>query len=190
MWSTLAFLGVGLVITLIAQSSTVSTALILSLSATTDLPIISAAAAIIGANIGSTITAIYGAMGATANAKRAASAHILFNVTAGIVSFALLPFLVQFLDIFIEFFKMDSSDATKLAVLGVLLMIPLAKYIARFLEKCFTKDDILIEKPKYLDDNLLSMPPLAIEALSKELDRFRDLLITSVRGFVSYLHEE
>lgn len=197
MWSTLAFLGVGLVITLIAQSSTVSTALILSLSATTDLPIISAAAAIIGANIGSTITAIYGAMGATANAKRAASAHILFNVTAGIVSFALLPFLVQFLDIFIEFFKMDSSDATKLAlfhtlfnVLGVLLMIPLAKYIAQFLEKCFTKDDILIEKPKYLDDNLLSMPPLAIEALSKELDRFRDLLITSVRGFVSYLHEE
>ena len=136
-------------------------------------------------------------MGATANAKRAASAHILFNVTAGIVSFALLPFLVQFLDIFIEFFKMDSSDATKLAlfhtlfnVLGVLLMIPLAKYIAQFLEKCFTKDDILIEKPKYLDDNLLSMPPLAIEALSKELDRFRDLLITSVRGFVSYLHEE
>jgi len=48
MWSTLAFLGVGLVITLLAQSSTVSTALILSLSATTDLPIISAAAAIIG----------------------------------------------------------------------------------------------------------------------------------------------
>ena len=75
----------------------------------------------------------------------------------------------------------------------IILMIKAGEAVDAMIAKLIPlleKDDILIEKPKYLDDNLLSMPPLAIEALSKELDRFRDLLITSVRGFVSYLHEE
>lgn len=69
-------------------------------------------------------------------------------------------------------------------------MIPLAKHIGNFLLKCFTQNDIQIEKPQYLDETLLPMPSLAIESLAKELDRYRDLLITSLRGFISYIKGE
>ena len=77
------------------QSSSASTATILTLASTTTMPLTEAAAAIIGANIGSSLTAAIAAIGATASAKRAASAHVLFSVIASIFVFGIFPWFVN-----------------------------------------------------------------------------------------------
>lgn len=181
MWvlSVLGFFLGWLVLTLIMQSSSASTAAILTLASTTAMPLTEAAAAVIGANIGSSITAMIAAIGATAGAKRAASAHVLFNIVTASVALLILPWLVQSLDVLWPILGLDGSIATDLAlfhttfnILWVLLMIPLAPYMTRFLMERFKKWEASIAVAKYLDSNLLNMPSLAVESLYKELERY------------------
>ncbi|OPZ31873.1 MAG: Na+/Pi-cotransporter [Bacteroidetes bacterium ADurb.BinA174] len=79
-WSTLFYLLIGTVLTLIVQSSsaTVALTLIMATKGWIDFP--SAAAMILGENIGTTITANLAAIPANISAKRAAFSHFLFNV--------------------------------------------------------------------------------------------------------------
>lgn len=69
-------------------------------------------------------------------------------------------------------------------------MIPLGNIFAKFLSQRFTQDEAKIEKPQYIDDTLLSHPSLAMEALIKEMERYRGMLIVSLRGFISYLQNQ
>lgn len=179
-FSVLGFFFWGLILTLIMQSSSASTAAILTLASTTALPLTEAAAAVIGANIGSSVTAMIAAIGATAWAKRAASVHVLFNIVTATVALMLLPWIVPFIELLWPMLGLDGSIATDLAlfhttfnVLWVLLMIPLAGYMSRFLMKRFTKwESDNTQITQYLDDTLLSLPSLAIESLYKELERY------------------
>ncbi len=79
-WSVLSFLMIGTVLTIVVQSSsaTVALTLIMATKGWIDFP--SAAAMIMGENIGTTITANLAAIPANISAKRAAFAHFMFNV--------------------------------------------------------------------------------------------------------------
>ena len=92
-----------------------------------------AAAVIIGANIGTTATALLAAIGATPNARRVAAAHVIFNVLTACVALALLPWLIGALATARAALGLAPDAAAKLALfhttfnlLGVLLMWPLA----------------------------------------------------------------
>lgn len=78
-WSVLFFLLVGTILTIIVQSSsaTIALTLIMAVKGWIDFP--SAAAMIMGENLGTTITANIAAIPANISAKRAAFAHFLFN---------------------------------------------------------------------------------------------------------------
>jgi len=78
--STLLFLLVGTVLTLIVQSSSATVALTLIMAAKGWIDFPSAAAMILGENIGTTITANLAAIPANISAKRAAFSHLMFNV--------------------------------------------------------------------------------------------------------------
>lgn len=69
-------------------------------------------------------------------------------------------------------------------------MIPLSGFMAKFLEKRFTKNEENIEKPKYIDDTLLDAPALAVESLQKELERYRDILISTLRGLIARIQNK
>lgn len=195
--SVIIFLFAGFLLTVLMQSSSVSIAVIMTLAMTAGLPMTEAASAIIGANIGTTITALFAAIGGTANAKRTASAHILFSVITGMIAIFILPFMLMFLDWVMQSLRLEDTAATELAVFhtafnlfGVLIMIFISKHLANLLEEMFTSSNVIVEKPQYLDTTLLDAPQLAVEALRKELDRYRDLLVWSLRGFISYLRWE
>ena len=81
------------------QSSSAAIAVILTIASTTNIPLQEAASSVIGANIGTTLTAILAGIGATANAKRTAYAHVVFNIMTGIVALSILHWIVGFLDI-------------------------------------------------------------------------------------------
>ncbi|MGI6233483.1 MAG: Na/Pi cotransporter family protein [Prevotella sp.] len=79
-WSIIAFLIVGTVITCIVQSSAAVMAITIMLCSTGVLPIYLGIALVLGENIGTTATANLAALGANTQARRAALAHLVFNV--------------------------------------------------------------------------------------------------------------
>lgn len=79
-WTILIFLAIGTVITCIVQSSAAVMAITILLCSTGVLPIYMGIALVMGENIGTTATANLAALGANTQARRAALAHLLFNV--------------------------------------------------------------------------------------------------------------
>ena len=76
----LAFLAAGTIITCVVQSSAAVMAITILLCSTGVLPIYMGIALVMGENIGTTATANLAALGAGTEARRAALAHLLFNV--------------------------------------------------------------------------------------------------------------
>lgn len=168
----------GILMTVMMQSSSASLTIALTAAQGGLISIEAAAAVVIGANVGTTVTALIAAIGATPNAKRAASAHVLFNVLTGIVALLLLPWLIDFIGMLREWLEMDVAPAATLALfhtvfnlLGVALMWPLVGRLTRFLERRFRTAEEDESRPRYLDANVAEVPALAIDALTREVRR-------------------
>ncbi len=187
LWSVFGFILAGLLLTVLMQSSAASLTIVLTLAESGVLPLPEAAAAVIGANIGTTVTALLAALGATPAARRAAAAHILFNVLTGAVAFVLLPALIGIVDLLGDAFALGSSPAVGLAlfhtvfnVLGVILMWPLGDPLAAFLLRRFRTREETISQPHFLDRNVASVPSLAADALRRELVRLGGMAVGGV----------
>lgn len=81
----------GCVLTLILQSSSATLGITIGLAATGVIPFTTAAALVLGENIGTTITVILASIGANTTAKRSAAAHVLFNLIGVAWITALFP---------------------------------------------------------------------------------------------------
>lgn len=96
--STLLFIGIGALLTVIVQSSSASTAITLVMVANGWISFPIAAAMVLGENVGTTITANMAALVANNNAKRAARFHFLFNVVGVIWMLFAFNWVIQFLE--------------------------------------------------------------------------------------------
>lgn len=185
----LAQLGIGVLLTVMMQSSSAAMAITLTAAQGGLVDLQGGAAVVIGANIGTTVTALIAVIDATSNARRAAAAHVVFNVTAAIVALLMLPWLVDALAWLRELLGRDRDPASGLALfhtsfnlIGVLVMWPIASALARRLEGLFGDHDGDEARPRFLDDNVLAVPTLAIDALARELERAEGLALRIVRG--------
>ena len=176
--AVLAQLLVGMVMTMLMQSSSASIAIALTAAQGGLVPLHGAAAVVIGANIGTTVTAVLATLKATSNARRAAAAHVLFNVLTGVVALALLPWLVDELRRGAERLGHASDAAAVLALfhttfnlLGVLLMWPLTARLTQWLQARFHDREEAEGAPRHLDTTVQSVPALAAEALEREVAR-------------------
>jgi len=136
-----AFIGIGFVLTAMIQSSSAATAIVLSALYVHILSFEQAAAMVIGTNIGTTVTAMIGAIGGIPDKKRVALAHFIFNFITAIVAFLILTPLTQFM---MSFQGLKHDPVTALALfhtifnlLGVVLLIPFISLMAKFLQKLF-----------------------------------------------------
>ena len=93
--STLIFLVIGTVLTVIVQSSSATVAITLIMCSRGWIGFESAAAMIMGENIGTTITANIAAFSANVSAKRAAFAHLMFNILGVIWMLFIFKFFVN-----------------------------------------------------------------------------------------------
>ena len=174
----LAQLAVGVAMTVLMQSSSAAMTIAITAAQGGLLPPAGAAAVVIGANIGTTATAILAAMGATPNAKRAAAAHVVFNGLTGVVALLLLPWLLPAMEQARQWLALPADPATSLALfhtvfnlMGVLLMWPLAGHLTRWLQARFLASEGDEARPRHLDDTLLGVPSLALKALDLEVAR-------------------
>jgi len=99
--STLIFVGIGTLVTLIVQSSSAAMALTLVMANNGWIPFELAAAMVLGENIGTTVTANLAALIANVHAKRAALAHFIFNIFGVIWIIILLNPALRFIDYYI-----------------------------------------------------------------------------------------
>lgn len=184
----MAHVGTGVVLTVLMQSSSAALAVALTAAQGGLVTLNDAAAVVIGANIGTTVKAMLAALGATPNARRAAAAHVLFNIMTGAVALLLLPWLVDFIEHVRDWLELDAAPAVTLAlfhtafnVLGVLLMWPLADRLAAFLAGRFRTAEEDEARPRHLDRTVLSVPALALDALVQEVRRTGAIALRGAR---------
>ena len=132
----------------------------------------------IGANIGTTVTAILGSLTSNQNGKRLAFGHFVFNISTGLIAVALiyvLKDLVDFLSVYIGIEEKNYS--MKLALfhtifnlLGIIVLFPFIQLIVRLSEK-FISDEKYKKpsKPIYLDEANIKIPYNAMVSIQKEL---------------------
>lgn len=174
----LLFVGIGFLMTLLTQSSSAAIAITLTAATGGVVGPYAAAGMVIGANVGTTTTAIFSVIGATPNAKRVAAAHVVFNVGTGLVALLILPLMFGMVKEMGGLFGFEDIPVVTLAlfhttfnVLGVILMMPVTNSLTRVLERQFTSWEEIEGRPKYLDKNIAVSPALALNALGLELSR-------------------
>lgn len=179
---------IGIALTVLMQSSSASMAIVLTAAQGGMLSAQGAAAVVIGANVGTTVTALIASIGATPNAKRAAAAHILFNLLTGVVALALLPWLVSAIGMAGEAMELDTSPAAQLALfhttfnlLGIVLIWPIAGHMSSFLGNRFRAAEEDEARPRYLDNNVAAVPTLALNALEQEVRRMGSISLRMMR---------
>lgn len=172
------FVLVGILMTVLTQSSSAAIAITITAAASGMLSLHVAAAMVVGANVGTTSTAAIAAISATSNAKRVASAQIIFNVITAIAALLLLPLMLMAVSSVERLLNIAAEPAISLAlfhtlfnVLGVLLILPFNKRLVRFLGRRFVSDEETASHPQYLDQPVAATPVLAVNALVLELTR-------------------
>ena len=193
------YTGLGIVLTTILQSSAATIALILTALAAGQIEYENALALAIGANIGTTITAVLGAITANIAGKRLAAAHVIFNITTGLFAIILISPIAKLVDNLAEIIGISETDLTlKLSlfhtvfnVLGVLLMIPFIKKLEKFLVKYMKEKEIKdIDEPKYLNEAVLEFPSAIIYALSNESKYLYKNAVFEIVAHGLHIHRE
>jgi phosphate:Na+ symporter len=164
---------VGILMTIIMQSSSAAIATTLTALAAGTISIEQAAALVIGQNLGSTLNAGIVAIGASVLAKRTALVHIIFNIGTGIIAFFLLPWFISLLGLFTEHW-IGEDHALSLAafhtafnLLGAAIFLPMTQQLASLAE-FFIRE----HKPsltRNLNNSLISVPSLALDTVQNIL---------------------
>lgn len=173
---------IGLLATVVMQSSHATLVLIITALAAQQITYENALALAVGANVGTTITAILGSMSANVEGRRLAAAHLIFNLVTGAIAIALIYQLTDVVDAISQRIGIDDQNYTlKLAVfhtifntLGVLVMTPLIAPLVKFLEAVVRQKTVSAAQPRFLKKAALDFPETAVLALRKEMLRLYD----------------
>jgi phosphate:Na+ symporter len=188
------YASIGIFATVVMQSSHATLVLIITALAAQQITYENGLALAIGANVGTTITAIIGSMSANIQGKRLAGAHLIFNLTTGFIAILFIHQFVQIVDAVSAFVGIANDDYTlKLAVfhtifnlVGIIVMIPFINVMVRWLEAKFKETEAPVEEAKFLTDSALEFADTAVEAVRMETLHLYDNgieIITNAIGF-------
>ena len=176
------FLGIlaGFAITGIIQSSSASMGMLIALASEGLIPLKSALPILYGDNIGTCVTSLLSSIGASRNAKRAATMHLTFNVIGTILFVLILNYpitaFVTYLDP-TDSARQIANAHTIFNIVNVLILLPFAKYIVKFVLKIIQiteEESESTTKTKYLDERILQTPSIALINTVKEVIRMGD----------------
>lgn len=183
----------GTILTAVIQSSSASVGILQALSVTGAITYSAAIPIILGQNIGTCATALLASIGTNKNARRAAMAHLSFNIIGSLVFIAL--FLA--LNTFVGFPFVDQPiNAAGIAVVhttfnvfATVLLLPFAKQIEK-LAILLVPDDNKKEETSLLDERLFATPAVAVnraEQITKEMAGIaKESLLKSLSLIFSY----
>lgn len=173
---------VGMLITAIVQSSSVTTGMIITLGLSNLITFEAAIPLILGANIGTCVTALLASIKTNRSAKRAAAAHILSNTIGVGIALLMMP-------LYIKVITFTSSDIarqianmhTLFNVVTALIFLPFIPLFVKVINRIIPGKDVEITRgPKYIEKHLLKTPSIAIATTLKEMRRMMKI----VRGMI------
>ena len=179
---------VGIIFTGLIQSSSASTGVVITMVGAGVLPLYLALFIVLGANIGTCVTALLASVGANANSKRVALIHFTFNVIGTILFTAIIwIFRDPVVNFLISLFPGDDAMSLQMRVsvfhiifnvTTTCLLLPFVKQLVNY--SCFVIKDKKEEEDvltlKYVDDRLLTTPPVALMQVKKEMDYMLSLV--------------
>jgi len=180
------FTGIGIFATVVMQSSHATLVLIITALSVGQISYENALALAIGANVGTTITAILGAMSSNIVGKQLAGAHLIFNVVTGLIAIIFMHQIMYSVDLFSSVVGIAADDYTlKLAVfhtifnvIGVIVMVPFIGKLVTFLERILkpdsSKSDAGYDSARYLNDSVLELPSTSMAAIVRETKHLYD----------------
>lgn len=182
----------GCILTTLVQSSSATLGITISLASQGVIPYETAAALVLGENIGTTITAFLASLGATTNARRAAYFHVVFNLVGVFwitLVFAWYTDLIHWVigediaqvvvvdgkDTFPNTTSAIAATHSIFNIVNTLMFLPFLPVFVNVLNKLVPSKEFK-EKPKLtdLDLRILDTPGLAIEQSQKELEKMGD----------------
>ena len=182
-------------VTAIIQSSSASVGILQTLAAASLVPWNAAIYIIMGQNIGTCITAVLSAIGATKNGKRAATIHLLFNIIGSIffASLGVIYFKVINQSVGEAFITMTQISVvhTVFNILNTLLLFPFAGTLVFLAERIIGGADAESDGALlHLDDRVLETPTFAIENATKEVVRMGEISSANIKLAVEALVEK
>lgn len=179
---------VGVIFTALIQSSSASTGVVITMVGTGVLPLELALFIVLGANIGTCVTALLASIGANANSKRVALIHFTFNlIGTAVFTILLMIFKKPAIEFLVSVFPGDDPMSLQMRVslfhvifniVTTCFLLPFVKQLVDY--SCMVikdkQDDTEKLSLKYVDDRLLSTPSVALMQVKKEMDYMLSLV--------------
>lgn len=177
---------IGIFATVVMQSSHATLVLIITALAAGQISYENALALAIGANVGTTITAIIGAMSSNIEGKRLAAAHLIFNVVTGLIAIIFIYQIIILVDYTAAYFSIAEDNYTlKLAIfhtifnaIGVIAMVPFINKLVTFLERILqpqkAEGAMGYDTVRYLNDSVLEFQESSMGAIIRETKHLYD----------------
>ncbi len=191
--SPLFLIFVGVIFTALIQSSSAATGVVITMVGTGVLPLAMALFIVLGANIGTCVTALLASVGANANSKRVAFIHFTFN-TIGTVIFAAIIWVFKepVINLLLSLFPGDDQMSLQMRISAfhvifnvttTCLLLPFVKSLVKY--SCAVikdkKENGETLTLKYVDDRLLTTPPIALMQVKKEIEYMLTLVEENTR---------
>jgi len=184
---------VGLFMTVMIQSSSATIGMLIAVASQGLIPLDAAIPVLFGDNIGTCITAVLASIGTSLTARRAALAHVFFNVFGTIIFLIFLPLFKDF----VLYISPDNDIARQIAnahtsfnVLNTMVFLPLIGALEKAVCLAAPGEEKQIQRgPIYLDERVLTSPSIALSLASKEIIRMgkisKDNLEKAVKSFIN-----
>lgn len=183
-YGVVLFALVGLIMTAVMQSSSATIAIVLTMLFSGVITFEAGAAMVIGANVGTTVTVLLGAIGGIHTKKQAAVSQLVFTVGTAIVALLFLPLLSWLV---LSVFGFESNYVIGLAVfhtifnvLGVMIFYPLVPALANKAEQWIPEQAIRLSS--YIHKTDPEIHEAGIEAFRKEIMMQLNLSLSFIRS--------
>ncbi len=179
---------IGVIFTALIQSSSAATGVVITMVGTGVLDLELALFIVLGANIGTCVTALLASVGANSNSKRVALIHFTFNVI-GTVIFTVIVWIFKdsFVNLLVSMFPGEDTMSLQMRVSAfhvifnvstTLVLLPFVKKLVSFSQRVIKDKE---EKEKsytlcYVDERLFTTPAVALMQVKKEMDRMFSLV--------------
>ena len=192
--------------TALIQSSSATTAIVIVMAGQGFISLPAGIALAFGANIGTCVTALLAAIGKPREAVRAAATHVLFNVAGVLIWVAFIDYLAQFVTTIspahsnvagaqramAEVPRQIANAHTIFNIANTLIFISFTTLIARFVEWMIPDrplNEEAIIRAKYLDDELLSTPSIALAQARLEIRHMGEQVKTMLHQVMPAIFE-
>lgn len=171
--SVVLFLGVGFLITLLVQSSSVTMALTLTALHAHALPLNAAAAIVLGSETGTTVKLILGAISGNASKKRVVLGNILFNVFLTIMAFLFLNSILKLITVVLDVqnpLLQLVTFSSLINLMGLCVFLPFLGQFSNFLLRFYKDTNTGVTA--FIDNANVNEPESCLDLFEKETDYF------------------